>query len=171
MKVAVVIGHDVKSPGAYSTHLHTFEYMYNSEVATYLAGCADIYKRPLGGGYKTQMKTLAAEINAKNYDLVIELHFNCFNKEAHGCEAVIFKGNKTTRAKGEKFCKHITETYRTHNRGVKEVATDADRGYWFLRLMDAPAMILEPFFGDVEESLRFENPGKYAEIIKNVLCK
>jgi N-acetylmuramoyl-L-alanine amidase len=169
MKVAVVIGHDPKSPGAYSTHLHTSEYMYNSEAATYLAGCADIYKRPLGGGYKTQMQTLANEINAKKYDLVIELHFNSFNKSANGCEAVIYKGNKISNKIGAKYCELIAKEYKVKNRGVKEVSSSSDRGFYFLALMKAPAIILEPFFGDHEEALKFENFGKYAEVIKQVI--
>jgi N-acetylmuramoyl-L-alanine amidase len=169
MKTAIVIGHDKISPGAYSIFLHTSEYIYNSEVATYLAAYADIYKRPMGGGYKTQMQKLAAEINAKNYDLVIELHFNSFNKKANGCETVSFPGNHKMLAFGDKYCTAITERYRTKNRGAKEAELNG-RGWWFLALMEAPAIILEPFFGDHEESLKFEHPGHYAEVIRDLIC-
>ena len=170
-KIAVVIGHDKTSPGAYSLHLRNSEYIYNSEVATYLARIADVYKRPIGGGYKTQMINLANEINKKDYDLVLELHFNSFNKIVNGCEAVIFKGNKITNKIGEKYCDLISKTYHTKSRGVKEISQQNDRGYWFLALIKADAMILEPFFGDNEESLKFCNPGKYAEIIIKTICE
>lgn len=170
MKIAVIVGHDPASPGAFSHWLHTSEYMYNAEVATYLATIADIYKRPKGGGYKTQMAALANILNPQNYDLVVELHFNAFNKRANGCEAVIFKGSATGRKVGLAFCEQICQGYGTTNRGVKEVGADGERGYWFLKYMKAPALILEPFFGDAEESLKFENPGKYAEHLKKILC-
>src|SRR5699024_1463291 len=91
---AVIIGHDKFSPGAYSKYLHASEYMYNSEVASYLGGIADVYKRPLGGGYTTQMRQIAEILNPKNYDLVVELHFNSFkNSSANGCEAIVYPGN------------------------------------------------------------------------------
>ena len=167
-KIAVVIGHDKTSPGAYSTYLRQSEYIYNSEVATYLSNIADIYKRPIGSGYKTQMINLANEINQKDYDLVVELHFNAFNKIANGCEAVIFKGNSYTEKVGQKFCNLITKEYCTESRGVKEVSQPNDRGYWFLALMKADAMILEPFFGDNKESLKFNDPSKYADILAKV---
>jgi N-acetylmuramoyl-L-alanine amidase len=167
MKAAIVVGHDKISPGAYSSCLHASEYIYNSEVATYLAGVADIYKRPLVGGYKTQMKKLASEINKKDYDIVIELHFNMFNKRANGCETVSFPGSKSLEF-GRDFCEKITECYMTDNRGAKEAKING-RGWWFLALMEAPAIILEPFFGDHEESLKFENPGMYASVIKQMI--
>lgn len=168
MKAAIIIGHDKFSPGAYSPYLRTSEYMYHSEAATYLS-CFDIYKRPIGGGYKTQMQLLANEINEKDYDLVIELHYNAFNKEANGCEAVIYPGSKA-RLKAQEYCNMVSEKYDVKNRGVKE-ATEGGRGWWFLKLMKAPAIILEPFFGDNPEALKFHNQGVYAELIKQWLNK
>jgi len=171
MKIAVVIGHDKTSPGAYSPHLGQSEYIYNSEVASHLSKIADIYKRPIGSGYKTQMINLANEINKKDYDLVVELHFNAFNKSANGCEALIFKGNKYTEKVGQRYCNLITSKYKTKSRGVKDISQQNDRGYWFLALMKADAIILEPFFGDNEESLKFKNEAEYAEILIKTFCE
>lgn len=172
MKISVIIGHDKTSPGAWSPFLHTSEYIYNSEVASYLAGIADIYKRPIGGGYTTQMRKLAEILNPKNYDLVVELHFNKFdnveNDIGTGCEAVIYPGNDFTRNAGNDFCDMISARYQIENRGVKEHGK-GERGYGFLSLMSAPAIILEPFFGDEEEALMFENEAKYAELLKDWL--
>lgn len=171
MRIAVVIGHEKGRPGAYSGYLQQTEFAYNSRVAPYFAEIdADIYFRPEGGGYKTQMRKLAQEINAINYDLVIELHFNSFNRKASGCEVLTYKGNNYTQLLGERICRSISTEYRTENRGVKQIDSEEDRGYWFLHYMRANAMILEPFFGDHEEALKFENPGKYAEVVKKALC-
>ena len=167
-KTAIVVGHDKNSPGAYSSHLRASEYIYNSEVASYLSDVADIYYRPLVGGYNTQMSKLAEELNPKNYDLVIELHFNAFNKKANGCEVVIFPNNNKAKEWGNKFNKEITDTYGTKNRGVKEHGK-GDRGYGFLSKMKATAIIVEPFFGDNEEALNFTNHKKYADIIRKLI--
>lgn len=168
MKTAIIIGHDKTSPGAWSPFLHTSEYIYNSEVASYLGGVADIYKRPLGGGYTTQMRKLAEILNPKGYDLVVELHFNSFNGEANGCEAIIYPGNDFSRNAGNDFCDLVSARYQIENRGVKEHGK-GDRGYGFLSLMEAPAIILEPFFGDNEEAEKFANEAKYADLIKDWL--
>lgn len=167
MKAAIIIGHSKESPGAYSTYLRSSEYTYNSEVAAYLSCIADVYKRPDNGGYKSQMKRLASEINQKDYDLVIELHFNSFNGKAEGCETISYPGSSSL-VFGEKYCKDISECYLTENRGAKE-ANPQSRGWWFLAYMKAPAIIVEPFFGDNEESLKFENAGKYAEVMKQLI--
>lgn len=167
--IAIIIGHDKESPGAYSKILGTSEYIYNSEVASHLGGVADIYKRPLGGGYTTQMRKLAEILNPKGYDLVVELHFNKFDGEENnvgtGCEALVYPDNEQTKIWGNHFCFQVSEKYDLINRGVKEVEKGG-RGYGFLSLMSAPAMIVEPFFGDENEALKFENTAEYAQLIK-----
>ena len=123
----------------------------------------------MGGGYTTQMRKLSAQLNPLGYDLVAELHFNKFdnknNDQGVGCEAVVYPGNDYTIQAGKVFCDMVSSQYQTTNRGVKEHGK-GDRGYGFLSLMEAPAIILEPFFGDEDEAEKFENPGKYAELIK-----
>lgn len=172
-KVAVVIGHDKNSPGAYSPFLRESEYEYNSEVATHLNTVADIYERPLGGGYMTKMRKLAKILNPKKYDLVIELHFNNFdnknNDEGEGCEAVIYPGNEKSRKFGEIYCKDISEAFGVDNRGVKEHGK-GERGYGFLFLINAPAVIVEPFFGDEDEALKFKGKVKYAALLQKHIC-
>jgi len=168
MKVAVIVGHDKKSAGAYSKSLKISEYVYNSEVASELSCVADIYKRPNANGYKSQMQILANELNPKGYDLVVELHFNSFNEKANGTETVGFKGNNHTKYIGNSFNEKISKHYKTINRGHK-TSDVGGRGYWFLKLMDAPALILEPFFGDASEALKFADTKEYACIIKQWL--
>lgn len=174
MKIAFIIGHSAQSPGAWSPFLHKNEYFYNCEVASYLSGLGSIYRRPEVGGYKTQMRLLAEEMNPKNYDLVAELHFNKFdnlaNGKGHGVEVVAFPGSKDGLTYGAKYCEAIENEYGIHNRGVK-LTEEGGRGYWFLKYQSAPALILEPFFGDEEEAAKFENPGKYAEAIKRAFCQ
>jgi N-acetylmuramoyl-L-alanine amidase len=114
------------------------------------------------------MRLLAAELKPKKYDLIIELHFNAANKSAQGCETVSYPGNTFTQKLGEDFCKRISEKYCIRNRGVK-IGEDGGRGWGFLSLMPAPAIILEPFFGDQKDCIKFENEAVYADVIKQWL--
>lgn len=167
-KIAIIVGHTPSSPGAYSEPLGRSEYNYNKEVADYLRGIADIYFRPDQGGYSHQMLTLASQVNKKNYDFALELHFNAANRRAQGVEALIWEGNKKSAGMGNKFCRTIADHYNIPNRGIKSPESDG-RGYEFLRLMRANALILEPFFGDSSGAEKFENPALYASVIKNIL--
>ena len=169
MKIAVVIGHDSKSAGAYSSHLGISEYIYNSEVAAHLSGVADIYKRPNVKGYNSQMQVLADTLKPFKYDLVIELHFNSFNKKAEGTETVTYKGNARTLQYGKVFNELISKQYNTVNRGEKTVSLSNDRGFGFLSSMSSDAIILEPFFGDNVEALKFKDVQEYACVIKEWL--
>lgn len=163
MKTAIVIGHHKNSSGKYSNYLKQSEYIYNSEVATHLKGY-DIYKRNGLGNYQQQMQALADEVNGKGYDLVIELHFNSYNKSVQGVETVSWRGNKNTEIWGNSFCKLISEHYKINNRGVKFVEKDG-RGYWFNYYIKTNTMILEPFFGDEAQSIRFSDYKEYACIL------
>lgn len=173
MKIAFIIGHGKTSPGAWSPYLHQNEYFFNCEVASYLSGLGDIYRRPELGGYKTQMQKLGDLMNPKGYDLVTELHFNKFDNVAngigHGVEVVAFPGSKTGIKYGDKYCEAVAKEYGIHNRGVK-FTQEGGRGYWFLKYQKAPALILEPFFGDEAEAEKFLNPAKLADVMKQTFC-
>lgn len=168
MKVAIVIGHNEISQGGYSDILNKSEYDYNSKVAKYINSFYYVYNRPNIKGYNSQMNGLAKKINGKDYDLVIELHFNLFNGKAQGTEAVIYPGNKFTTSFGNYFCKEISNKYNVPNRGVKEHG-EGQRGHGFLSKMKANTIILEPFFGDESKALNFKNEYEYAENLKNII--
>lgn len=162
MKICLVIGHDQNSKGAYSKYLKKSEYDYHSEMVQNLHG-VDIYRRTPSKSYKAQMLKLAEQINPKGYDLVVELHFNSFNGSANGVETISYPKSKSL-IYGKEYCNLISKEYGTKNRGAKE-ATENGRGWWFLKYMDAPALILEPFFSDHIEAEKFSNTEQYAESI------
>jgi N-acetylmuramoyl-L-alanine amidase len=159
MKTAIVVGHDVSEQGAVSKILDMTEYRYNCKVADVLCKDFDVYYRdPKKRGYNAKMEELARQINGKNYDFVIELHFNKFdgiaNKKGHGCEAVIFPSNKKSRELSNKILNEISKDFGVFNRGVKEHGK-GERGYGFLSKINSICVILEPFFGDENEALKF----------------
>ena len=163
-KVAIVVGHDKIEQGAFSNLLKQSEFAYHTEVAKHLQ--FDIYNRPTSGNYYQKMVALSNEINAKDYDLVIELHYNSFNGVANGCEALYFNGSNVGKRYAEVFCAEVVKEYGSVNRGAKPIGKQNERGFWFLKLMDKPALILEPFFGDNAEALKFKDHKKYAELIQ-----
>lgn len=173
MKIAAVIGHHKNSQGAWSPFLKKTEYAFNCEVCLNLPGTAEVFQRPDGNGYPDQMNKLAKLLNPQNFDLVIELHFNKYdnvaNGKGHGVEVVAYPGSSSA-IWGAKYCKAIAEEYGIFNRGVK-YATEGGRGWHFLKTQRAPALILEPFFGDEEEAADFKDPARLAEVMDRIFCQ
>jgi len=173
MKTAIVVGHDVSEQGAVSKILDMTEYRYNCKVADVLCKDFDVYYRDSKKrGYKAKMDELARQVNHLNYDYVIELHFNKYdgkaNNEGHGCEAVIFPSNKKSRELSNKILNEISKDFGVFNRGVKEHGA-TERGYGFLSKIKSNCIILEPFFGDENEALKFLDFEKYANCLKEIL--
>jgi N-acetylmuramoyl-L-alanine amidase len=167
-KIAVVVGHDAIEQGAFSNIIKKSEFAYHSEVAKLLP--FDVYYRSKGGSYKSKMEELAEDINGKGYTLVIELHFNSFNGVANGTEALYFDGSVNGKRWAEVYVDKICSEYKTSIRGAKVIKHKDERGYWFLKLMDAPAIILEPFFGDNKEAVSFKDVNKYAKSLIDIFC-
>lgn len=165
-RIAIVVGHDKKEQGAFSPYLKKSEFAYHSEVIEPLP--FDIYYRSTMDGYMTKMRELAGRVNAKKYDLVVELHFNSFNGVANGCECLHLNGSALGKRWSEIYCKEIAKQYGVINRGAKAVSSG--NGHGFLSLMKAPAIIVEPFFGDHVESLKFADTVKYSKILYNLFC-
>lgn len=164
MKIAVVVGHDKTEQGAYSHLLKQSEFAYNSIVAE-LIGYDTYFRNEKLSGYTAKIKDLANRINAKQYDLVIELHFNAANGIANGVEALCYEGSIKGQKYAQQYVSTMVKEYKSNDRGVKK-RIETDRGGLFLKLVNAPALILEPFFGDNKESLNFKCHSQYAEVIK-----
>lgn len=163
MKVAVYIGHTPKGDkGAYSEHLKLSEYDYNIQVGQELEKInpelydifshskQDYYQRQVDMGQKT-----------KNYDVVLELHFNAAGVTANGTEMLYFYSSKKGKELARILSKNVSKRFCTSLRGVegtKALINKNDRGYWFVKLAHPVAIIVEPFFGSNTESLKFSNP-------------
>ena len=173
MKTAIVVGHDVSEQGAVSKILDMKEYRFNCLVADVLCKDFDVYYRDSKKrGYKAKMDELARQVNHLNYDYVIELHFNKFDNKANnkgvGCEAVILPSNQKAQSLSNKILANISKDFEVVNRGVKEHGKGM-RGYGFLSKIKSNCIILEPFFGDENEALKFLDFEKYANCLKEIL--
>lgn len=177
-KVAIVVGHTSGSKGAQSPYLPA-EYDYNLEVANELKKLYtgyDIYThRTYSVGYYNMWKETAAKLNAKDYDLVIELHYNAASPKAHGTETLHYFNSKKGKAYAEIFSDVISKDFGTTKRGInggKPLVNSNDRGYYAVYLPKAPALIVEPFFGsNEEESKMFRDTTKYAQSLHKAIQK
>lgn len=156
IKLAVIVGHEKKAPGARMTNGKS-EYDYNSEVATLMKLAAKakpvvvetIFRDRIGisGAYEK-----AAKLGA---DCVIELHFNAFNTVVHGTETLCTADARDVEFAGivhEKVC----EVFQRNglSRGVKKLARSARGGNNVHSFAAGVNCLVEPFFGDNREDAR-----------------
>lgn len=175
MKVAIVVGHRKNARGAHSKTLKATEYDFNSKVAEYLKGVADIYFRTdFGYSEASRVKNMCKRINRKKYDLVIELHFNSFhNPQAHGCTALHYITNKRTKQFCIDFCREVRNEFGIKARQVMPIKSKRERGGVFILNCNANAVILEPFFGsNVQDCQKIKGKeDDYANLICRVIEK
>lgn len=175
-KIAIYIGHTPKGDkGAFSKHLNLSEYDYNLKVATELEKLNpnnyDIFSHTIQDYYSRQV---AMADKTKNYNVVLELHFNSAGETANGTENLYFYNSKNGKRLSEILSNRISEKFCTKLRGVngtKALINKSDRGYWFVRLSKPVAVIVEPFFGSNEEALKFKNPKDLAQVINESLVE
>ena len=133
-KVAFVIGHHREVKGSYSKFLKKYEYDFWKEYAnSYLKDIGDVFEHEPGPIYKERQRLMANK--TKEYDLVIELHFNGFNGESNGSEVLVYAGNEYTAKTGTLVSTMMASSMKYVNRGIKKLDNGNQNGYWFLRLM------------------------------------
>lgn len=179
MKIAIVIGHTANSKGAVSPYLKP-EFDFNKEVAIklkeYSPNVYDIFEhRTYANGYKSMIQETANKINSRDYDLVIELHYNAASPSAHGTETCYYFASKKGKKFAETFSKIISENHNTKLRGAngaKPLVNKEDRGFYAVYLPKPPALIVEPFFGSNEDdSNKFKDVDKYAATLNEAVIK
>lgn len=165
--VALSIGHTPQAPGARYLDSHVHEYHWNAELAPRL-GCAmtaaglsvATFQRD-EGPYTAAMRKLCDAINAARPRLVLELHFNAGG--GSGAMGVHWPGSSAGQRAARILATAAATAIGIPNRGAVPqarswngpVRTD-EKGkpapggppLYLLQLTAAPAVILEPFFGD-----------------------
>lgn len=147
-KIALSIGHSILKNGECTSASGVInEYKYNKKLAPYIkkhlekVGCSvDIINVPekkytSKGSEKTYKLD---KINGHKYDMAIELHLNCANGKAHGCEVYYVS------SKGKEIAQRIDKKLATifTDRGVKTAQL------YFLTKTDCPSALVESFFCD-----------------------
>lgn len=165
-KIALSIGHSILKNGECTSASGVVnEYKYNKKLAPYIkkylekVGCTvniiNVPERKYTS--KSSEKTYKLEkINGHNYDMAIELHLNCANGKAHGCEVYYVS------SKGKEIAQRIDKKLGTvfTDRGVKTAQL------YFLTKTDCPSALVESFFCDSKSDYKIgKNYDKIGKLI------
>jgi len=170
-KLAIIVGHTKKDPGAVMVYGGMSEYEYNLKVAVNMQLMQGAY------GIQTQVITRdgiwlrGAYAKAVYFgaDAILELHFNSdVSKEATGSMVLVSEENKI-----HPLIPHLSsqmlQLFGRRDRGV-EVPTKDGRGYGNVN-RPTPYFLLEPFFGSNVDQCKFalDNIIKYAASIMDAV--
>ena len=112
---------------------------------------------PKASSVSDSLSKRVAIANIANADLFVSIHFNAFNKKAHGTE--VFTGS----SRGQSVAKKVVNAIAAlgfRNRGVK------DGGHLFvLKHTKMPAILVECCFIDSPDDMKIFNTAKMAEAI------
>lgn len=172
MKPCILIGHCPLGKGAYHKSIGS-EYDYNLEIAFGLRSEIDVFTiKDFKKGYTNTIKQDVYPMT-KDYDLVLELHFNAVNNSnVNGCEALYWHKNTIGKKIAEKFCKLMNEEFGSINRGAKPISNASQRGYATFAYQKPTVVLLEPFFCTGTETEKFNDPQekeRYRNVIRKLL--
>ena len=144
MKIAINVGHGPKDRGAIAVD-GTTEFEFNSQLAILLAQELKHMGHTPVIIIQDSYSGLPAKINAANPDCVVSLHFNA--EGGTGTETLYWYTSAEGKALAESIQGELVPILGLRDRGIKARQT-GDLGALLLRGTKAPAVIVEPFFGD-----------------------
>ena len=177
MRIALTVGHSLLKNGSYTSASGedcggVNEYKYNKKlmkkVKKYLESdghSVDLYICPekVFTAASQEKSWKLTRLNAKNYDLVVEGHLNCYNGKAHGTEVLYVSKN------GKKYAKRVQKTL------VSAGFTDRDvqkrTNLYMLNGTKATTIMTESFFCDSKSDYKIgKNVNKIAKLIAEGIC-
>ena len=177
MKIALIIGHNKRSKGAYSQIVGS-EYDYWKRVAekikTVVPELVDIYEREPNEYYTREMYKVLEELNSKDYKLCIELHFNAAeNKTANGCECLVYYTNDKAKKLATNFMARLQNVFGSKIRGrngIIEIQDSKVRGGYGICKSKDTYILVEPFFGtNNDESLKYSVESDFVNLFLNFI--
>lgn len=114
-KVALIIGHNDRSRGAYSPILFS-EFKYWKRIAEKIKGeipeIVDVYERKPNKAYIPEMNEVLKELNKNDYEFCLELHFNgSLNRDANGCECLVYWKNEKAKELATDFMARLQNVF------------------------------------------------------------
>lgn len=160
MKVALIIGHNKRSKGAYSTIVGSeYDYWKNiaEKIKEKIPGMVDVYERKPNQSYIPEMNEVLKELNKNDYKFCLELHYNAAeDKRAHGCECLVYYKNEEAKKLARNFLERLNVKFGSKIRGLIEVQDSKIRGGYGICNSKDTYILVEPFFGsNDDEALRF----------------
>ena len=162
-KIALIIGHNKRSKGAYSTIIGS-EYDYWKRIAekvkTEIPALVDVYERKPNKTYIPEMNEVLKDLNKNSYKFCIELHFNsAASEQANGCESLVYYKNNKAKELATNFMARLQNLFNSKirgNHGIIEIKDSKTRGGYGICNSKDTYILLEPFFGsNLDESLKF----------------
>jgi len=165
-KLGIVIGHSMKSQGAYNRGLGVSEYSLNAELAAHVKAECD--KRNITSEIIHRLNgyaKLPSDINKKQLDYCISIHHNATeDKTVNGTETLCYHKSKTSLKFAYAVNKEMVLSLNTRNRGVKKVDSE-DRGGYILKYTSAPCILIEPYFISNTDAVKNRNVKKLSSAI------
>lgn len=175
MKLAIVVGHNSDSQGAVRTDTRESEFRFNSRIAELIKTYArqydglstQIFFRQSGGGYTREIRRVYAETDAWGADATVELHFNgAKSPQATGTETLT-SGTPASMRMAVEVNNAMVAALGLRDRGVK--TRREGRGSQSLMVGDAPAILIEPFFGSSASDCKAVGPSGEEALARAVL--
>lgn len=156
-KLAVVVGHNKKAPGASSVSpINLSEFDFNNQVAAAMEEEGAHYNlvvkrfnREPNTSYTAEIAEVYERVKQWGADVAIELHFNSLNSSSTGTEVLHAAGSSKSQALSAKLVAAMGELLGLkirHGNGLV-ACQKGDRGYSSLVAIEAPTALVEPFFG------------------------
>lgn len=177
MKVALIIGHNKRSKGAYSTIIGS-EYDYWKTIAekikTEIPELVDVYERKPNKFYVPEMEEVLKELNKNDYKICLELHFNSStNSQANGCECLVYYKNNEAKGLATNFMARLQNIFGSKirgNHGIIEIQDSKVRGGYGICNSKDTYILVEPFFGsNQDESLKFSMEKDAVDLFVNFI--
>ena len=151
-KVALIVGHNARSKGAYcKAPVKEFEYDFNNRVVDLMIENAPEglrlmrYNRVYQGSYVREIDAVYRRVNDWDPDLAVELHFN-----GGGGNYICMLAARSSHA-AQNMASEFADTFEEHlgfpNKGVF-ARFRSERGGRSLYAARAKMTLTEPFFGD-----------------------
>ena len=146
-RIAIVIGHNAKAPGAVRATDGVSEYVWNGRLADEIQNLdpahVRVFRRLPAASYGAEIRQVYAEVDAWAADVSCELHFNASTRAASGTETLY--ATSSGKAVAMKVQAQMVSALGLKDRGLLHRATG--NGSQALLAGKAPAVLVEPYFG------------------------
>lgn len=177
MRIALTVGHSLLKNGSYTSASGedcggVNEYKYNKKlmkkVKEYLESdghSVDLYICPekVFTAASQEKSWKLTRLNAKNYDLVVEGHLNCYNGKAHGTEVLYVSKN------GKKYARRVQKKLVSARFTDRKVQKRTN--LYMLNSTKATTIMTESFFCDSKSDYAIgKDVNKIAKLIAEGIC-
>ncbi|MGL4652591.1 N-acetylmuramoyl-L-alanine amidase, partial [Cetobacterium sp.] len=165
-KIALIVGHNEKSKGAYSEYLKISEYDFFKKVLDKLFDKYDevfnldddfiknikehvsLFRVP-NTGYSKEMAEVVKELADKKFDIAIELHFNATaSHNQFGNTALYWHKSEEGKRLSDLFQDIMTKKTGIRKLDLIQIKSLDQNGAYGIIKSKCPYILLEPFFGD-----------------------